>query len=129
MAGDPLNGGGFAIVNGLQVNDDGSVEPLDLPYPGSNLLSLASGGAIYVRDPHQTLVDEQLNAGMFRRLSSDDWKLILPYLQENERLFNIQVERDLLTVDGSLREPAEVYRKVMPHSDDEIEMELEGLGE
>ncbi|MDP6524455.1 MAG: glutamate synthase [Kiritimatiellia bacterium] len=129
MAGDPLNGGGFAIVNGLQVNDDGSVEPLDLPYPGSNLLSLASGGAIYVRDPHQTLVDEQLNAGMFRRLSSDDWKLILPYLQENERLFNIQVERDLLTVDGSLRAPAEVYRKVMPHSDEEIEMELEGLGE
>lgn len=129
MAGDPLQGGGFAIVNGLQVNDDGTVVPLDLPYPGSNLLSLASGGAIYVRDPHYTLVEEQLNAGMFRRLSNDDWKLILPYLKENERLFDIQVERDLLTVDGTLREPSDVYRKVMPHSDEEIEMELEGLGE
>ena len=129
MAGDPLNGGGFAIVNGLQISDDGTVAPLDLPYPGSNLLSLASGGAIYVRDPHQTLVDEQLNAGMFGQLSSDDWKVILPYLQENERLFGIQIERDLLTVDGSLRDPADVYRKVMPYADDEIEMELEGLGE
>ena len=105
MAGDPLAGGGFAIVNGLRIEDDGAIVPLELPYPGSNLLSLASGGAIYVRDPLRTLVAEQLNGGMFRKLSADDWKLILPYLQENERLFDIRIERDLLTVKGVCKVP------------------------
>jgi hypothetical protein len=90
---------------------------------------LASGGAIYVRDPHKALVDEQLNAGVYKTLSDADWKLILPYLEENERLFGIDVERDLLTVDSVLRQPAEVYRKVVPLKDRGAEMELEGLGE
>jgi len=129
MAGDPLTGGGFAIVNGLRIEDDGAIVPLELPYPGSNLLSLASGGAIYVRDPLRTLVAEQLNGGMFRKVSADDWKLILPYLQENERLFDIRIDRDLLTVKGVLKTPAEVYRKVMPRSaakKDEIEEEETG---
>jgi glutamate synthase domain-containing protein 3 len=129
MAGDPLKDGGFAIVNGLKIDEHGDIVPLDLPYPGSNLLSLASGGAIYVRDPHRTLVDEQLNAGMYAKLSGADWKLILPYLRENERLFGIQVERDLLTVDGVLRKPSEVYRKVTPLKDPEVEAEMEGLGD
>ena len=70
MAGDPLNGGGFAIVNGLRFDEYGAVVPLDVPYPGSNLLSLASGGAIYIRDPHRTLVDEQLNGGAYRPLTA-----------------------------------------------------------
>ena len=87
MAGDPRAGGGFAIVNGLRYDQQGKLVPLDLPYPGSNLLSLASGGAIYVRDPHRTLVDEQLNGGAYRPLGAADWKLILPYLEENQRLF------------------------------------------
>ena len=87
MAGNPHSGGGFAILNGIRFDEDGNVVPLELPYPGSNLLSLASGGAIYVRDPHRTLVDEQLNGGVYRRLTTADWKLILPYLEENERLF------------------------------------------
>ena len=43
-----------------------------------------------------------------------DWQLIKPYLEENERLFGIEVEKDLLTVDGELRPPEEVYRKVQP---------------
>ena len=129
MAGDPLNGGGFAVVNGLRFDAHGKLVPLDLPYPGSNLLSLASGGALYVRDPHHTLVDEQLNAGMYRPLSAADWKLILPYLQENERLFGIRIQEDLLTVDGVLRDPKNVYRKVMPRKDGEIEAELEGMGD
>jgi glutamate synthase domain-containing protein 3 len=128
MAGDPLNGGGFAIVNGLRFDADGNVVPLELPYPGSNLLSLASGGAIYVRDPQRTLVNEQLNAGAYYSLSTADWKLILPYLQENERLFGIRVNEDLLTVDGVLRKPAEVYRKVAPYVAREVEAELEALG-
>lgn len=129
MAGNPLAGGGFAILNGLRHDESGKLHPLELPYAGSNLLSLASGGAIYVRDPRMTLVEEQLNGGAYRSLSAADWKLILPYLQENERLFDIQIERDLLTVDGQVRRPAEVYRKVMPRKDAELEAELEGMGD
>jgi hypothetical protein len=113
----------------MQYDQSGKLVPLDLPYPGSNLLSLASGGAIYVRDPHQTLVNEQLNLGAFRPLGADDWKLILPYLEENQRLFGIRINEDLLTVDGVLSQPVEVYRKVMPRKDAEIEADMEGLGE
>ncbi len=131
MAGDPLKGGGFAIVNGIRFDENGRVVPLDLPYPGSNLLSLASGGAIYVRDPHRTLVQEQLNAGAYQSLTAEDWKLILPYLRENERLFGIEIERDLLTVDGVLRKPFEVYRKVVPSAmaQEEPEPDFELLSE
>ena len=129
MAGDPRTGGGFAIVNGLRCELDGRLVPLDSPYPGSNLLSLASGGAIYVRDPHHKLVDEQLNGGAYRPLGTADWRLMLPYLEENQRLFGVRIEEDLLTVDGVLRLPAEVYRKVMPRKDAEIEAEMEGMGE
>ena len=129
MAGNPHEGGGFAILNGMRYNEEGNLVPLDTPYPGSNLLSLASGGAIYVRDPHKKLVDEQLNGGVYRRLTKADWKLILPYLRENERLFDIQIERDLLTVDKVVRLPGEVYRKVVPAKDAEIETDMEGLDE
>ncbi|MBN1757816.1 MAG: hypothetical protein JW863_05835 [Chitinispirillaceae bacterium] len=128
MAGVPLNGGGFAIVNGVTVADDGTVEPLELPYPGSNLLSLASGGAIYMRDPQRTLVSEQLNGGMFQRFTGEDWKLILPYLQENQRLFGIDIERDLLTVNGVRKEPGQVYRKVAPQ-DHTAEEEMDDFGD
>ena len=51
MAGDPLNGGGFVVLNGLGFDADGNAFDLAEPYPGGNLFSLASGGAIYVRDP------------------------------------------------------------------------------
>ncbi len=131
MAGNPLRGGGFAVVNGIRFDADGKVVPLDLPYPGSNLLSLASGGAIYVRDPCRTLVNEQLNGGAYQTVNGSDWKLILPYLRENERLFGIEVERDLLTVDGVLRKPGEVYRKVVPLKDAvaEPEPDYNGMGE
>ena len=61
-------------------------------------------------------------------LSDADWRLILPYLRENERLFGIQIERDLLTVDGVLQSPKEVYRKVVPRKEAEIDAEMEGLG-
>lgn len=112
MAGDPLNGGGFVVLNGVEFDGKGNVIPLASPYPGSNLFSLASGGAIYVRDPHAKLVTEQLNGGHFAEITEDDWHLILPYLQSNEELFGISVEKDLLTVDGVRRPPQEVYRKI-----------------
>ena len=41
-----------------------------------------------------------------------DWDLILPYLQENERLFGVPVENDLLMVRGKPRGYEQVYRKV-----------------
>lgn len=113
MAGDPNNGGGFVVVNGIRLDDDGNTEPLPSPYPGSNMFSLASGGALFIRDPKKKLVIEQLNGGIYKTLTEDDWELILPYLQENERLFGIKVD-DLLTVDGKLSTPYEVYRKVVP---------------
>ncbi len=121
MAGDPHKGGGFAIVNGMNYDDDGKLIPLELPYPGSNLLSLASGGAVFIRDPHKTLVAEQLNGGVYRKLTGRDWKLILPYLEENQRLFGIDIAADLLTVNGEPRKPGDVYRKVVPAKDAEPE--------
>ena len=112
MAGDPLNGGGFVILNGMQFDHNGTLHPQPTPYPGANLFSLASGGAIYLRDPHRLLVDEQLNGGEYVDLSPEDWQLILPYLQENEKLFGISVEKDLLCVDGKTKDYRSVYRKV-----------------
>ena len=112
MAGDPHNGGGFVVLNGIEYDDCGKVLEQTTPYPGSNLFSLASGGAIFVRDPHNKIIAEQLNGGEFADFTKADWELILPYLQKNEELFGISVERDLLTVDGEYREPHRVYRKV-----------------
>jgi glutamate synthase domain-containing protein 1/glutamate synthase domain-containing protein 3 len=111
MAGDPLNGGGFVVMNGIALDKDGQVIPQETPYPGSNLFSLASGGAIFLRDPEKKVSGEQLNGGEFAALSEKDWELILPYLQENERLFGIRID-DLLTVDGKKKSYFEVYRKV-----------------
>jgi glutamate synthase domain-containing protein 1/glutamate synthase domain-containing protein 3 len=115
MAGDPHNGGGFVILNGVKFDDGGKLVLLAEPYPGSNLFSLASGGAIFVRDPQKTLVDQQLNGGKFARLTNEDWELILPFLEENQRLFAITVEQ-LLTVKGEQLEPRRVYRKIVPGS-------------
>jgi glutamate synthase domain-containing protein 1/glutamate synthase domain-containing protein 3 len=112
MAGNPLYGGGFAIVNGISF--DGVGEPLELsePYPGANLFSLASGGAIYIRDPRKLVGEDQLNGGRISRLTEADWNLILPYLEENERLFGVSLENFLLKVDGVRKSPEEVYRKI-----------------
>ncbi len=102
MAGDPLDGGGFAILNGVTFDESGHLVELDSPYPGGNLFSLASGGAIYLRDPHGKVDDEQLNGGQFAALSDADWRLIEPYLRRNEALFGIGVD-DLLQVGGEAR--------------------------
>ena len=111
MAGDPLAGGGFVILNGIEFDGRGRVVPQSTPYPGSNLFSLASGGAIYFRDPHKQVVERQLNGGVFSALTDKDWRLIHPYLAENERLFGVRLQ-DLLTVDGQVKAPRDVYRKV-----------------
>ena len=113
MAGDPLKGGGFVIINGMRYDGRGMLEEMLTPYPGGNLFSLASGGAIYVRDPHSTLSDSQLNGGEFTELSEADWAVIEPLLMRNEEHFGIPLQR-LLTVDGQVCNPAEVYRKIIP---------------
>ena len=111
MAGDPLDGGGFVILNGVAYDENGCLREMETPYPGGNLFSLASGGAIYLRDPHRKVSEEQLNGGALTPLGEQDWALIETYLQENERQFGIRLQ-DLLTVDGQARSPYEVYRKV-----------------
>lgn len=111
MAGNPLEGGGFVILNGLKFNKKGEIVELETPYPGGNLFSLASGGAIYIRDPHQKTEQGQLNGGRFAVLTEKDWEIILPYLKENEKLFNISIDY-LLTVNGELLSFNQVYRKV-----------------
>jgi len=113
MAGDPLEGGGFAILNGIALNDQGRIVELEMPYPGGNLFSLAAGGAIYIRDPHARVSEEQLNGGEFAQLEERDWALLRPMLEENDRLFGIPLAR-LLEVDGTALPPAKVYRKIRP---------------
>ncbi len=113
MAGDPLNGGGFVIINGIQFDSKGNIESLETPYPGGNLFSLSSGGAIYVRDPHGRVSPSQLNGGDFTELSEADWAVIEPLLIENEEHFGIPMA-SLLSVDGELKAPADIYRKIIP---------------
>jgi len=114
MAGDPYNGGGFIILNGLKPTAKGKFQEQTTPYPGGNLFSLASGGAIFVRDPHRVITSDQLNGGRITDFTSRDWDLILPHLEENQRLFGISIQTDLLTVDGKRLHPSQVYRKVEP---------------
>lgn len=111
LAGNPLKGGGFVILNGVTFDAHGNMVPQPTPYPGGNLFSLASSGAIYVRDPHRLLTEDQLNGGIFAPLTEAAWAMIRPYLEENQRLFGICVE-ELLTVEGRQRQPEEVYRQV-----------------
>lgn len=111
MAGDPLAGGGFVVLNGMALDAHGHLVPQATPYPGGNLFSLASGGAIYVRDPYGQVDESQLNGGSFVPFTGDDWALIRPYLEENERLLGVPLQA-LLTVDGRSRRPEEVYRKI-----------------
>lgn len=122
MAGDPLDGGGFVVLNGITLSDEGEIVVLETPYPGGNLFSLSSGGAIYVRDPQAKVEEEQLNGGEFVDLGDADWQLIRPYLEENERLFGVPVAK-LLEVDGTALAPQRVYRKIRPKKVEALQAE------
>ncbi|MFC2011944.1 glutamate synthase [Chloroflexota bacterium] len=122
MAGDPLNGGGFVILNGIAFDDEGNIIELDTPYPGGNLFSLASGGAIYIRDPYGKVTEDQLNGGEFVDLDEQDWTTIKPYLEENEQLFGIPLTR-LLERDGVTCQAHQIYRKIRPHAIRELQAE------
>jgi glutamate synthase domain-containing protein 3 len=124
MAGDPHKGGGFVILNGVGYTEDGKLVDLPSPYPGGNLFSLASGGAIFIRDPHGQVEEDQLNGGAFEDLTDADWNLIEPYLLENEKLFGIKLN-DLLLVGGMHKAPNEVYRKVRVRTAETVLVETE----
>jgi glutamate synthase domain-containing protein 3 len=111
MAGDPFNDGGFVILNGIAVDDQGRFIDLETPYEGGNLFSLASGGALYIRDPEGEVEESQLNGGRLTELREMDWELIHPYLQANEDLLGVPLKR-LLTFRGRSLRPEEAYRKV-----------------
>lgn len=113
MAGDPLAGGGFVILNAVAFDEEGRLRDLPEPYPGGNLFSLASGGAIFLRDPDRRVGADQLNGGEFGAFRDEHWERVRPMLEENERLFGIRLA-DLLTVRGEVRSPSEVYRVVQP---------------
>jgi glutamate synthase domain-containing protein 1/glutamate synthase domain-containing protein 3 len=129
MAGDPHNKGGFVILNGLEFGDEGEVRPQESPYPGSNLFSLASGGAIFVRDPQRLIDDQQMNGGEIVPMEEKDWDLILPFLKENESLFGISIEKDLLSVEGEQKSPLQVYVKVRPKKAESKDVDIDGLEE
>jgi glutamate synthase domain-containing protein 1/glutamate synthase domain-containing protein 3 len=112
MAGEQL-GGGFVVINGLTRDDLGRVIGLELKYPGNNLFSLASGGACYLNDPYATVTEAQLNGAAFVPFTQEDWNLLRDYLRRNEELFGISIRYDLLQVDGALKWPKEVFRKVV----------------
>ncbi len=115
MAGSDL-GGGFLLLNGLAPNAQGDFVGLEHRYNGTSFFSLASGGAGYINDPYHSMTADQLNGTHFIELTREDWLALLPYLEENARLFGIEIERDLLTVDGVRKWPGEVFRKVTPQT-------------
>ncbi len=47
-------------------------------------------------------------------MQKKDWELILPLLEENEKLFGISIQNDLLSVHGRKKQFKDVYRKVQP---------------
>jgi len=112
MAGNEL-GDGFVIINGITFDDRGSVIGLETKYPGNNLFSLASGGACYLNDPYRTVKLNQLNGAVFVPFRQKDWNAVIDYLRFNEMLFGLSIRNDLLLVDGVVKWPKEVFRKVV----------------
>jgi len=127
MAGDPLKGGGFVVINGMRFDEQGELVPLETPYPGGNLFSLASGGAIYVRDPYKRLSESQLNGGTFTEMTEEDWTVLQPMLQRNEEHFGIPLQR-LLTAGGEVLNPSDVYRKIIPVKSNTLHAEAAWAG-
>ena len=112
MAGRDV-GDGFVIMNGVAFNNRGEAVGLETKYAGNNLFSLASGGACYLNDPYGTVTTSQLNGAVFAPFRQEDWNAVVDYLRRNETLFGLSIRHDLLLVDGVLKWPKEVFRKVV----------------
>lgn len=111
MAGEST-GGGFLLINGLWKNIYGEVMGMEERFPGGNFFSLASGGAGYINDPYRSMTEDQLNGAKFVEFKQKDWLVIEKYLKNNENLFGISINGDILTVDRIRKWPQEIYRKV-----------------
>ena len=111
MAGDPLAGGGFVVVNGVRFEDDGRITELETPYPAATCSRSPpeERSTCAIRAASSTTASSM--AGDSQRSRMRDWTLIEPYLRENEALFGIPVER-LLSFEGVRLSPERVYRKV-----------------
>ncbi len=59
-------------------------------------------------DPNNKVTVDQLNGGRISNLSDKDWELLMPYLKENENLFGISVQNDLLMKAGRVVRPEEI---------------------
>jgi hypothetical protein len=66
--------------------------------------------------------EDQLNGGVFTGLTGEFWDLIRPLLEENETCFGISLDR-LLQVEGERRDPAQVYRVIVPHATEALQPE------
>jgi len=108
-----MSASGFTVINGIKFSENGKILSQETPYHGGNLFPLAAAGTVYLRDPFKTVGEDQLNGSKISSISNNDWKIILPLLKENERLFDIKIKY-LLTVNGRVRKPEHVYRKVIP---------------
>src|SRR2546427_10457316 len=86
MAGDPYNGGGFVIVNGLKPSFDGGFVEQEYPYPGGNLFSLASGGALFIPGPHRNVSRDSLNGGRLVDSNPKNLELVFANLAGNEAM-------------------------------------------
>lgn len=112
MAGKQTDGG-FVVINGLCFDERGEVIGIENKYPGNNLFSLASGGACYLNDPYHRVNEAQLNGAVFVPFRQADWNILQEYLRANEMYFGMSVRNDLLVVDGVLKWPKEVFRKIV----------------
>lgn len=127
MEGVPHKNGGFMILNGVKIDIKGQIFDLPEPYTGSNLFSLPSGGALYIRGPHHQIDRGQLNGAQFVNFSSRDWGLTEPYLEKNQLYFVIPIVR-LLEVDGIYHQPSKIYRKIVPIKDGLLQAEEAWVG-
>ena len=111
MAGDPYNGGGFVILNGLAFNKENDLFPL-IPRIRVRIFFPRFGRRDIHPRPESDYRSGAVERGEISPFTETDWNLILPYLKENERLFGISIEDHLLMVDGKKRSPGEVYRTI-----------------
>ena len=63
MAGDPLNGGGFVILNGMEFDEHGRTANRPCLFRGPISSPSPPAGPFSCRRPHQRLEKEQLNGG------------------------------------------------------------------
>jgi len=90
MAGDPLNGGGFVILNGVEFDGAAAWRPWRrrTPAPTCSRSPAAGPSTSAIRASWWSRASSM--AACSFPVTDKDWRLIRPYLEENERLFGIR---------------------------------------